>query len=300
MIFIEDEYDLKKLVKAGQQGRYGITLMHPMLYRKPKVAAWLAWILIKVPAMLKWKNGKKVEPVTISVVDLKSNSGHTPAGPALAFLKKFGIKVALEDVGLMEQFGLDQVNLSVDDQESVYLTKDELKAEGYHGMASANVNGIYNFKLVEDIFLHHPTYGIYNRRAPSNTRIPECDFCLWILYIGKEGVNDEIIADTKIGPLSLELACTYDAGNHFKASKCPKAMAEIQRQIYQNARKFGQTPRQYVNTPGCHDSEFFSFGERYWGDSYQRLLKIKEYWDPENVFNHCQSVGSTKEDCCAI
>ena len=134
MIFIENEYDLKKLVKAGQNGRYGITIMHPMVYRKPKPASWLAWLLVKAPAMLKWKSGKPVEPITISVVDLKSNSGHTPAGPALTFLKHNGVKVALDNVGLMEQFGLDRINLSVDDQESVYLTPDELKAEGYHGM----------------------------------------------------------------------------------------------------------------------------------------------------------------------
>ena len=82
------------------------------------------------------------------------------------------------------------------------------------------------------------------------------------MYIGKEGVNDEIIADTKIGPLSLELACTYNAGDPFKAKKCPKAMEKIQRAIYKNAKTVGETPHQYVNTPGCHDSEFFSFGER--------------------------------------
>ena len=33
MVYIESGRDLKKLVKAGQHGRYGITLIHPMLYR---------------------------------------------------------------------------------------------------------------------------------------------------------------------------------------------------------------------------------------------------------------------------
>ena len=65
----------------------------------------------------------------------------------MAFLKKYGLDVALDNVGLMEQFGLDQVNLAVDDQDSVYLTEAELKAEGYHGMASVNVNGLYSYKV---------------------------------------------------------------------------------------------------------------------------------------------------------
>ena len=114
---------------------------------RPKPAVWLAWIMIKAPQLLKWQSGRKVEPVVISIVDLKSNSGRTPAGPALAFLKKFGLDVALDNVGLMEKFGLDKVDLAVDDQDSVYLTQDELKAEGYHGMTSVNLNGLYTYKV---------------------------------------------------------------------------------------------------------------------------------------------------------
>ena len=55
--------------------------------------------MIKAPQLLKWQSGRKVEPVVISIVDLKSNSGRTPAGPALAFLKKFGLDVALDNGG---------------------------------------------------------------------------------------------------------------------------------------------------------------------------------------------------------
>ena len=39
---------------------------------------------------------------------------------------------------------------------------------------------------------------------------------------------------------------------------------------------------------------------RYWGNSYPRLLKIKEHWDPNRVFDHCHSVGSTRNDCCPL
>ena len=70
-------------------------------------------------------------------------------------------------------------------------------------------------------------------------------FCI----LAKKGVNDNVIADTDIGPLSLELDCTYNAGDPVKAKKCPAAMAKLQKQVNYNAKKYGETPRKYVNTP---------------------------------------------------
>lgn len=168
LVYIEDSKDLQNLVRAGQEGRYGITVMTPLVFRRPKAAAWLAWILVKAPRFFQWQSGRKVPPVTVSVVDLQSNSGHTSAGPAIAFLKRFAIKLAVESVALIERFGLDRINLSVQDQESVYLTHDELKAEGYHGMASVNANGLYSYKMIERAFLHHPTYGIHSSKSLNN------------------------------------------------------------------------------------------------------------------------------------
>ena len=34
LVYIESGYDLQRLIDAGQHGRYGITLMHPMVYRR--------------------------------------------------------------------------------------------------------------------------------------------------------------------------------------------------------------------------------------------------------------------------
>ena len=54
---------------------------------------------------------------------------------------------------------------------------------------------------------------------------------------------------------------------------------------------------QYTNTPSCDGTG--DFGERYYGaEKYRRLLRIKKVWDPDNVFNHCQSVGSDPNSKC--
>jgi len=259
----------------------------------------MAWFLIKAPEFLRWQAGKPVLPTIVSVVDLKSNNGKTAAGPALNFLKKYGLDVGLENEKLYEMFGLDGISLAVDDQDSVYLTHDELKQEGYHTLISANSNGLHTYKPLEDIYFHDPDFGMYARGFPKSQNFG-CDFCLWILLIMKPGVNDNVIADTKIGPLSWELACSFNPNDPIKAQNCARGIQRVRKKFTYNSKMFGETPRQYVNSPaGCREKQIFpNFGNRFWGNSYGRLLEIKKFWDPQNVFHHCFSIGSTDEKCC--
>ena len=58
-----------------------------------------------------------------------------------------------------------------------------------------------------------------------------------------------------------------------------------------------------INIGRCKSIHFFSLISahptcRFYGKNYPRLLKIKKYWDPENIINHCYSVGSTDQECC--
>ena len=91
--------------------------------------------MIQVPKMVKWKNGRRIEPTMVSVVDIHSPGQRSPAGPAIEFMKSYGLDVAFSKT-FVENVGLDKTNLAVEDQEAVYMTHDELKAEGYHAIFS--------------------------------------------------------------------------------------------------------------------------------------------------------------------
>ena len=129
----------------------------------------------------------------------------------------------------------------------------------------------------------------------------------------------------------LEMACEYDTSDNAeareKARTCSRTVSDTKTAMNEAAERVGSEVRQIYQSPTCNsdDKPFqerwvtFSFGVlslismgqvnselpsdpsfscRYFGHIYPRLLKIKNYWDPENVIHHCQSVGSTEQNCC--
>ncbi len=119
----------------------------------------MAWTLIKFPQFFKWKQGRRIEPTFVSITDPYIKGRKTPGGPAVAFLKSYGLDVSTDNEAMIEKLTMDMVNLAVADQEAVYITHDEYKREGYHAMASANLNGLQSFKAIEDIYFNHPVVG---------------------------------------------------------------------------------------------------------------------------------------------
>ena len=61
--------------------------------------------------------------------------------------------------------------------------------------------------------------------------------------------------------MSYEMSCTYNSKDPIKSKNCPPLVKNVQNRIYSNSLQYGETPRQYVNTPGCND-RIFPFYER--------------------------------------
>ncbi len=118
---------------------------------------------------------------------------------------------------------------------------------------------------------------MYARKVPREGNTG-CDFCLWILHMAVPGMNDNVIADTKTNPVAVGLDCTYNAIDPKKAHNCPRyetclfliifttflisrTVKAVMREMVRKAKKYGESPHQYVNTPTC-DKQDKEFGPR--------------------------------------
>ncbi len=246
--------------------------------------------------------GKKVEPVFVAVTDLRAPGRKGNVQNALNFLKYHGLKLGMDDAGLMETLGLDEFDVTIGHQESTYLSAEDIRRYGPQGSASANLLGIHSARPLEKVFFKHPIFGRGNKQRSREVAKAKtgCDFCLWFIFMGNPKVPLNPVDVPGFGRVVSELTCTYDPRDPWASKSCPRFMSSLKHTFTRDSIEAGEVPYQYLNTPSC-DNFGRNYTDRYWGPNYDRLLRIKRYWDPDNVFDHCQSVGSTMgDDCCAI
>ncbi len=115
--------------------------------------------------------------------------------------------------------------------------------------------------LINSSLSNYLCIGIKSRKTPRTNQNKGCDFCLWILHSHNPEIVGKLIQDTETGPVAISLDCTFNIGDPEKAHTCPKMIKDIKKQIVDSARKYGEDPYQYVNTPSC-DKQDKPFGPR--------------------------------------
>ena len=113
----------------------------------------------RLPGFLRALSGKKVDPVIIAVIDRNARGTKGNARRTLNFLKYHGLKLALDNVGMMSSLGMDAFDLSVSSQETLYLTNQEKAEEGYASLASANMLGLPNSHALQPTFFNDHIFG---------------------------------------------------------------------------------------------------------------------------------------------
>ena len=123
------------------------------------------------------------------------------------------------------------------------------------------------------------------------------------------GPEDRLALTRAVGRLQMEFTCMYTKARkyggtktllnlctiYYFRTKCRQSVESLRQEILKKSLESGGQDSQYVNTPSCQDEDW---GRRYFGDNYGKLLAIKKLWDPKNIFNYCQSVGSKSSSCC--
>merc|ERR1719468_1281214 len=154
-------------------------------------------------------------------------------------------------------------------------------------------------RAFSDIFLDQPLFGQNSRlSADQIMKKTGCDFCWFSFYFDNHlrlrnhtAARVSVAPATEMGNFMWDFSCMFRRTN----SQCPDRVRALKEPLSLDTSVVKVSRFQYGNTPSC---EKIDFGHRYWGAHYPRLLKIKQAWDPGNVFHHCHSVGSTEQNCC--
>ena len=131
-----------------------------------------------------------------------------------------------------------------------------------------------------------------------------CEFCWAVLApsltmatqrrvtINYPGLPDEMEQLNQL-VWAYEMTCNYQPGQR---SKCAKNVLHYKRSFVQEAKSRGVHMSQYYNTPACDGQDYVS--KFFHPQVYKWMLRTKNFWDPDNTFNHCFSIGSREQNCC--
>ena len=219
--------------------------------------------------------------------------------------KEYGIKLAMD--GLFAEIIPNHGQIG--DYENLYMSSSahqlvsssvseytlEFKARGFQPIATANMLGLSTLDIFENFIFHHPVFGLFKKESYT-ARKAGCEFCFLAIVSSKRPATTKIPIILS-GSFQFELSCLFP--KEITNSKCPHVLKNIKETLKRKAIILGNKPMQYPNTPSCDAKD--SFKSRYFSlENYEKLLRTKTFWDPNNKFNHCQSIGNDNENCCPI
>ena len=311
LVYIDNERDLLNFQKATSDGRYSLTLYFfyfftpANLFSKELAFSNIFRIFFKVLPFLRLQRKRPIA-IIYAVDNYPSKyQKRTNKQNAYQFLKEYKMKLVVE--GKISD-SLQMSTGNVYNYQSIYHTSQEIQRLGPRPMVSASFWNLTNILSLSKLFMTHPLFGFKNMDSRLSAK-SECEFCWFaVTAINSDQINklstpiwtessftsaNDVIAVDR-GNIQADVTCLYKPKIN---SRCPKIVKRAKTIMRNSAIKHGEKLTQYLNTPSCDKTK--SFKERYWNaKNYEMLLKAKEFWDPHNVFNHCQSIGSTNENCC--
>jgi len=295
LAWIENEADLETIHRAAKATNdYSITVSQEFAneFWKKELTQVVYEMYPDIMNTLKAINFKSSYPVPLTVTDIRVSAQHkTDPNAAADYLKSQGVKMV---------FVLDIVT-NVFHQFAEYLYGNNMQEQqdwepGKYYLASLNFGSLADSSSFSDIFFNDPSFGV-RRSNFLEFSTHGCDYCFWMIHYRNRQRETSIAQEVPISTrtdeslhysLDTNIVCMFTDAN----ADCPNIIKRVKTQIENNLS--GSTYSKYANFPSCSESDW---GERYW-ENYSKLQTMKNTWDPNNVFNHCHSVGSTNNTCC--
>lgn len=242
------------------------------------------------------RDGVDSYPMFLTVTDISPGAGrHTAVIPAAEYVKSKGVRMVIQNnlfQAIFHILGSILYNANIEEQEQW--------APGEYNLATFNFGSLSNHDTFSDIFFNDPYFGTHRSEFLKSVD-SGCDYCFWMIhYRNRQALGDIPISTetTDHLPKSLDtnLVCMFKDS----ASQCPDIVSELRSRMETSLVTAEPGYSKYYNFPSC-SAVSGDWADRYWGDNLPALLNIKDEWDPENVFNHCQSVGSSElsgQACC--
>ena len=311
LVYIDNESDLINFQRAALDGRYSMTLYFAYFFTpldllsKESLGINGFRILLKLLPVLRIQRKRPVGTVIMVDNHPPKHERRTDKKRAFKFLKHYQMKLVFE--GKISDV-LQSPAGNIENYDSIYRTSEDIKRTGFRPSISANFFNLTSLSSMSKLLLHHPLFGLKNMDSRLSAK-SECEFC-WMaivaintkkiaklstpIFSSSSFTSSDDVLPTDLGNFQIEMTCHYKPGIN---SKCPRTVRRAKTLMRNLAIRNGEKLTQYWNTPSCDESK--DFKTRYWSPkNYEMLLNAKKSWDPENIFNHCQSIGSTNENCC--
>lgn len=299
LVWVEDMKDLWSIQEAAYRtNRYSIALNNE--FAGTFWESFLARVAYKfLPTLLtsiKTVHRSGATPVFLTVTDISPRAGTTTdAGLAVSYLDSQGVDLLFRFeplVRIIDKLARKLYRTVIEEQEAT--PPSETHLVGVH------LGGMANSRALEEVYFDNPFFGVRRDRYGAAQTVG-CDYCFWTIHFRNRQSfpsqrHPSLAFPTNtdnnlVRAVDSNMVCLFSD----RRARCPREVLKVKTSLERRLHKYNMSYSKYSNFPSCDSRDWMT---KYWGDNYPRLLAIKARWDPTNVFNHCQSVGSTDNSCC--
>eukprot|EP00088_Acartia_fossae_P064928 TRINITY_DN7997_c2_g1_i2.p1 TRINITY_DN7997_c2_g1~~TRINITY_DN7997_c2_g1_i2.p1 ORF type:complete len:219 (-),score=43.78 TRINITY_DN7997_c2_g1_i2:1009-1665(-) len=179
--------------------------------------------------------------------------------------------------------------------------EQEVWKAGEYSSISLNYGSLTSTTGFSGEFIHDSLAGMKRTLFLSPVLARSCSFCFWMVHFrhrqGQTTISKQHPISTRTdqqmdNSAEINLTCMFEPAK----TQCAEVVNRLRAKIDNNLN--GVNYSKYYNFPSCSTKTDIDWKRLYWGDNVNQLMSIKQFWDPADMFHHCQSLRNTDQTCC--